>query len=52
MEPEFDTFAFDSNSKDLCEKLLNKEGNKRLGAKGAQEIKSHPWFEDVNWVYN
>lgn len=24
---------------------------KRLGAKGAEEVKNHSWFENVNWDY-
>lgn len=35
-------------AKDLIVKLLcNVE--KRLGTRGAYEIKAHPWFKDVNW---
>lgn len=30
--------------KDLIDKLLNMDYKKRLGAKGVQEIKNHPWF--------
>jgi serum/glucocorticoid-regulated kinase 2 len=29
--------------------LLEKESSKRIGTNGASEIKSHPWFEKVNW---
>lgn len=29
---------------DLLEKLLIKDPAKRLGSKGAEEVKSHPWF--------
>jgi hypothetical protein len=30
--------------------LLNKNPLKRLGSKGgAEEIKEHPYFNDVNW---
>lgn len=32
-------------SKDLIEKLLNPDPEKRLGANGIEEIKAHPWFE-------
>jgi len=38
------------DAKDLMKKLLNKNPLKRLGAEGgAQEIRSHPWFKDVDW---
>lgn len=31
------------------EQLLIKDPAKRLGSKGAQDIKDHPWFNDVDW---
>lgn len=34
--------------KDLIEKLLTMDHTKRLGAKGASEIKSHPWFKSTD----
>jgi len=35
---------------DLLEKLLNRDPNERLGAVGgAEEIKNHIWFKDVDW---
>ncbi|CAD8073895.1 unnamed protein product [Paramecium sonneborni] len=37
--------------KNLLEGLFQKQPEKRLGYNGAQEIKSHPWFEKVNWDY-
>ncbi|TBU03384.1 C1-like protein kinase [Hamiltosporidium magnivora] len=45
-----------SVAKDLILKLLQKDPKKRLGSgeNDANEIKSHPFFENVNWedVYN
>jgi len=35
--------------KDLCKKLLNPDPNKRLGANGFQELKSHQFFDGINW---
>mmetsp|Transcript_26858 Transcript_26858/g.25909 ORF Transcript_26858/g.25909 Transcript_26858/m.25909 type:complete len:117 (+) Transcript_26858:1452-1802(+) len=36
--------------KDLLDKLLDKNPSKRLGSKhGAEEVKSHPFFDDVDW---
>ncbi|KAL5463905.1 hypothetical protein EMCRGX_G032854 [Ephydatia muelleri] len=29
--------------------LLEKDPSKRLGATGAEEIKKHPWFHEVDW---
>lgn len=36
-------------AKDLIEKLLVVDPAKRLGAKGIQEIKDHPYFKNVDW---
>ncbi|KAJ8326366.1 hypothetical protein BDV3_005907 [Batrachochytrium dendrobatidis] len=33
----------------LLSKLLNRDSAARLGANGAQEIKSHPFFAEVDW---
>lgn len=33
----------------LLTRLLEKNPKERIGFKGAAEIKSHPWFEKVNW---
>lgn len=30
-------------------KLLTKDPHKRLGFRGASEIKSHPFFSSINW---
>lgn len=35
--------------RDLLEQLLIKNPTERLGANGAQEIKSHPFFAGVDW---
>lgn len=48
MDPEYPQF-FDNNAKDLCSKLLIKDGSKRLGAKGPSEVMCHPWFGDIDW---
>lgn len=36
---------------DLIEKLLCKDPTKRLGFHGSKEIKSHPWFKNINWTH-
>ncbi|CAA7018528.1 unnamed protein product [Microthlaspi erraticum] len=39
-----------TEAKDLIEKLLEKDPRKRLGcARGAQDIKRHPFFEGIKW---
>jgi len=40
-----------ANSKDLLEKLLQKNPSKRLGSgkKDSEEIKSHPLFAHLDW---
>ena len=40
---------FSDNLKDLLSKLLCKEPNKRIGLKSKKEIKTHPWFQNINW---
>jgi serine/threonine-protein kinase RIM15 len=37
------------NAKDLICLLLNKDFMHRLGANGAEEIKSHPFFANISW---
>jgi len=34
---------------DLLKKLLQVDDSARLGCKGANSIKSHPWFKDMDW---
>ena len=34
---------------DLLDRLLVKKPEERLGANGIQEIKQHPFFEDIDW---
>lgn len=36
-------------AKDLIDKLLTEDPNQRLGAKGAAEVKGHPFFKDISW---
>ncbi|KAF3928015.1 hypothetical protein AA313_de0200926 [Arthrobotrys entomopaga] len=35
--------------KDLMNKLMCIDQEKRLGARGADEIKNHPWFDGIKW---
>ena len=34
---------------DFINALLIKNPNKRLGSKGANELKNHPWMKDIVW---
>ncbi|KAF2068108.1 hypothetical protein CYY_010566 [Polysphondylium violaceum] len=36
-------------AKSLLEGLLTREVDKRLGTKGGNEVKSHPWFRNIDW---
>lgn len=39
-----------ATARDLIKKLMKRNLNKRLGSKnGAEEVKSHPFFADVDW---
>ena len=42
---------FSKESKDLLKGLLERDPNKRLGSsrEGAEEIKRHPFFRDIDW---
>jgi ribosomal protein S6 kinase alpha-5 len=40
---------FSKNAKDFILKLLNKTPSKRLGANGSAEVKSHPFFDGIDW---
>eukprot|EP00339_Tiarina_fusa_P016014 CAMPEP_0117007500 /NCGR_PEP_ID=MMETSP0472-20121206/7360_1 /TAXON_ID=693140 ORGANISM="Tiarina fusus, Strain LIS" /NCGR_SAMPLE_ID=MMETSP0472 /ASSEMBLY_ACC=CAM_ASM_000603 /LENGTH=220 /DNA_ID=CAMNT_0004709291 /DNA_START=1619 /DNA_END=2278 /DNA_ORIENTATION=+ len=37
------------DAKDLITKLLCADPSERLGANGADEVKQHPFFHDINW---
>ncbi|XP_047332435.1 probable serine/threonine protein kinase IREH1 [Impatiens glandulifera] len=34
---------------DLIDRLLTEDPHQRLGARGAAEVKQHPFFRDINW---
>ncbi|KAF9943054.1 hypothetical protein BGZ67_007699 [Mortierella alpina] len=36
-------------ARDFMEQLLCVDTEKRLGANGAEEVKNHPFFKDINW---
>ena len=39
-----------ANCKDLLSKLLKKDPQNRLGfVNGISDIKSHPWFSEIDW---
>lgn len=42
---------FSENAKSVCEGLLAKEVDKRLGFKNGScdELRSHPFFSELNW---
>lgn len=42
---------FSENAKSLCDGLLAKEVDKRMGFKNGScdEIRAHPFFSDINW---
>jgi serine/threonine protein kinase len=50
MDPFFDPEIFDPLAKDICSKLLCKDGSTRLGAHGAGEVMAHAFFDDIDWV--
>lgn len=42
---------FSENGKSICEGLLCKEADKRLGFKNGScdELRTHPFFSQINW---
>ena len=38
-----------AEARDICAGMLNRDPTKRLGYRGALEIKSHPYFKNINW---
>ncbi|CAN6478657.1 unnamed protein product [Victoria cruziana] len=36
-------------AQDLIDRLLTEDPGQRLGAKGAEEVKQHVFFKDINW---
>nr|XP_043629692.1 probable serine/threonine protein kinase IREH1 [Erigeron canadensis] len=36
-------------AQDLIDQFLTEDPNQRLGARGATEVKQHPYFRDINW---
>ena len=49
MVPEFPPEKFEPDAADLCQRLLDKNENRRLGYNGCSEIMAHPWFKSLNW---
>jgi len=49
MHPDFQDSLFEKDAADLCERLLDKDEKKRLGANGCEEIMAHPWFKSLTW---
>jgi len=49
MTPEFPESLFEPDAADLCQRLLDKNEDTRLGAKGCEQIMAHPWFKSLNW---
>lgn len=37
-------------AQDIITKLLERDPARRLGARGVEEVKSHPFFEGINWT--
>ena len=40
---------FSDELKDLLKKLLNRDPKNRIGVTNKDEIKSHPFFSDIEW---
>ncbi|OMJ70943.1 hypothetical protein SteCoe_30967 [Stentor coeruleus] len=40
--------GWSQESVNICNKLIKRKPNTRLGANGINEIKTHPWFQDID----
>jgi len=47
----YDEGMISPEAKDLICQLLNKDFMTRLGSEGANQLKEHPFFKGVDWVY-
>eukprot|EP01017_Pseudomicrothorax_dubius_P031088 TRINITY_DN3933_c0_g3_i2.p1 TRINITY_DN3933_c0_g3~~TRINITY_DN3933_c0_g3_i2.p1 ORF type:complete len:202 (+),score=43.86 TRINITY_DN3933_c0_g3_i2:188-793(+) len=48
-EPHYPVEDFPDSAKDLIEKLLKKDPKERLGYNSFAEIKTHPFFQEIEW---
>lgn len=50
-DPVTYTEKFSENAKSICEALLAKEVDKRIGFKNGscEELRAHPFFSNLNW---
>ncbi|KAF9653379.1 hypothetical protein BDM02DRAFT_3087384 [Thelephora ganbajun] len=44
-----DFIEISSEARDFLERLMTLDPARRLGANGADEVKNHPFFSDINW---
>ena len=49
IKPEEKPKEWSNESVDICNNLLQRKEELRLGSKGIEKIKNHPWFNDINW---
>ena len=49
IKPEEKPKDWSNESVDICNQLLQRKEELRLGSKGIEKIKNHPWFNDINW---
>ncbi|KZT62948.1 hypothetical protein CALCODRAFT_552399 [Calocera cornea HHB12733] len=40
---------YSKEARDFMERLMCTDPTKRLGAKGAQDVKAHPWLQGIDW---
>ncbi|RHY98775.1 hypothetical protein DYB37_008851 [Aphanomyces astaci] len=50
LTPSYDAKYFSPEAADLLQKLLVRDPTKRLGARGADEVKKMKFFENIDWV--
>jgi serine/threonine protein kinase len=48
-ETKYDPKKFTPDCIDLLKKIFVEDPEERIGAKGVQEVKDHPYFKSINW---
>jgi len=46
-----DHVEYSKEARDFMERLMCTDTSKRLGFKGAEEVKAHPWLQDIDWEH-
>lgn len=48
-DPKLDYTFLSADAIQILSQLLNKDPSQRLGLNGIHEVKTHKWFNDIDW---